>query len=200
MLLFLDNCLYTVLSRFAVKLDNGIHPKHRLMKYHNFFIDNINSTDIVLDVGCGNGFNTYHIAGKAKRVVGIDIDSKNIAYAEKSFSSDNIDYLTADIMDYKFDQKFDVIVLSNLLEHIKDRIKLLKKIRGIGRRVLIRVPVIDRSWLVLYKKELGIEYRLDKTHHIEYTIDSFTEELKKAGLKIKNYSIRFGEIWAVIEK
>jgi len=183
-----------------VKLDNGIHPKHRLMKYHNFFIDNINSTDIVLDIGCGNGFNTYHIAGKAKRVVGIDIDSKNIAYAEKSFSSDNIDYLTADIMDYKFDQKFDVIVLSNLLEHIKDRIKLLKKIRGIGRRVLIRVPVIDRSWLVLYKKELGIEYRLDKTHYIEYTIDNFTEELKKAGLKIKNYSIRFGEIWAVIEK
>lgn len=199
-LLFLDNCLYAALSRFVVKLENGIHPKHRLMKYHNFFINNINSTDIVLDIGCGNGFNTYHIAGKAKRVVGIDIDSKNIAYAEKNFSSDNIDYLTADIMRYKSSQKFDVIVLSNVLEHMKDRIKLLKKIKGMGRRVLIRVPVIERSWLVLYKKELGIEYRLDKTHQIEYTIDSFTKELERAGLKIKNSSVRFGEIWAAVEK
>lgn len=200
MLLFLDNYLYAAVSKFVVKLENGIHPKHRLMKYHNFFINNINSTDIVLDVGCGNGFNTYHIAGKAKRVVGIDIDSKNIAYAEKNFLSDNIDYLTANIMDYKFGQKFDVIVLSNVLEHMKDRIKLLKKIKDIGRRFLVRVPVIDRSWLVLYKKELGIEYRLDKTHYIEYTIDNFTKELERAGLKIKNYSIQFGEIWAVIEE
>ncbi len=199
-LLFLDNYLYAAVSRFAVKLENGIHPKHRLIKYHNFFIDNINSTDMVLDVGCGNGFNTYRIAGKAKRVVGIDIDSKNIAYAEKNFLLGNIDYLNADIMDYESGQKFDVIVLSNVLEHIKDRIRLLKKIKDMGRRFLIRVPVIDRSWLVLYKKELGIEYRLDKTHCIEYTIDSFTEELEKAGLKLKNYSIRFGEIWATVEK
>ena len=170
------------------------------MKYHNFFIDNINPGDIVLDVGCGNGFNTYYIAGKARSVVGIDIDNKNIAYAEKNFSSDNIDYFIADIMDYKFSQKFDVIVLSNVLEHMKDRIRLLKKIRSIGRIFLVRVPMIDRSWLVLYKKELGIEYRLDKTHCIEYTIDSFTKELERAGLKIKNYSIQFGEIWAVVEK
>ena len=200
MLLSLDNYLYMVVSRSVVKLENGIHPKHRLMKYHNFFLNNIKSTDTVLDVGCGNGFNTYHIAGKARRIVGIDIDSKNIAYAEKNFLSDNIDYLTADIMDYKFGEIFDVIVLSNVLEHMKDRIKLLRKIKGTGRRFLIRVPVIDRSWLVLYKKELGIEYRLDKTHYIEYTIDSFTRELGKAGLKIKNYSIQFGEIWAAIEK
>jgi len=199
-LLFLDNYLYAAVSRFAVKLENGIHPKHRLIKYHNFFIDNINSADMVLDVGCGNGFNTYRIAGKAKRVVGIDIDSKNIAYAEKNFLSGNIDYLNANIMDYESGQKFDVIVLSNVLEHIKDRIRLLKKIKDMGRRFLIRVPVIDRSWLVLYKKELGIEYRLDKTHCIEYTIDSFTEELEKVGLKIKNCSIRFGEIWATVEK
>lgn len=170
------------------------------MKYHDFFINNIKSTDTVLDIGCGNGFSTYQIAKKAKRIVGIDIDSENIIYAKKNFSSGNMDYLNIDIMDYKFNKKFDVIVLSNVLEHIEDRTELLRKIRTIGNRFLIRVPVIDRSWLVLYKKELGIEYRLDKTHYIEYTSDSFMEELERAGLKIKNYSIQFGEIWAEIEK
>ena len=57
--------------------------------------------------------------------------------------------------------------------------------------------MIDRSWLVLYKKELGIEYRLDKTHYIEYTIDDFKRELEDAELELVDFSIRFGEIWAI---
>jgi len=49
------------------------------------------------------------------------------------------------------------------------------------------------------KKELGLEYRLDKTHFIEYTLESFQKELEKAGFKIYNYNIQFGEIWAIIK-
>ena len=43
--------------------------------------------------------------------------------------------------------------------------------------------IVDRDWIALYKKEIGVEYRLDKTHYIEYTLDTFQAELKKAGLK-----------------
>ena len=57
---------------------------------------------------------------------------------------------------------------------------------------------INRDWITLYKKELGVEWRLDKTHYIEYTLESFKEELKKAGLNLEKYSIQFGEIWAVV--
>ena len=39
--------------------------------------------------------------------------------------------------------------------------------------------MINRDWITLYKKELGIEWRLDKTHYIEYTLESFKEELEK---------------------
>ena len=67
-----------------------------------------------------------------------------------------------------------------------------------GNKFLIRVPILNRDWLVLYKKEFKIEYRLDKTHYIEYTIEDLTGELEKAGLKINNYSIQFGEIWALV--
>jgi hypothetical protein len=51
----------------------------------------------------------------------------------------------------------------------------------------------------LYKKELGIEYKLDKTHFIEYTLESFKNELEKAGLRVYSYTIQFGEIWAIIK-
>jgi len=35
---------------------------------------------------------------------------------------------------------------------------------------------------------------------VEYTVDSFREELDKSGLKLKEASIQFGEIWAVVER
>ena len=181
-----------------VMLEKGTHPKHRLMKYHDFFLNNINPSDTVLDVGCGSGSVAYDVAKKAKRVIGIDIDEDKIRDAKKNFLLDNIEYVCGDIKNWSFKQKFDVIMLSNVLEHIEDRIKFLKKIKRLGGKFLIRVPMLNRSWVVLYKKELGIEYRLDKTHQIEYTVEGLIMELEKAGLKISNYSIQFGEIWAVV--
>jgi len=197
-LLNLDNLIYSRLSKYAVIMGKGIHPKHRLMEYHYFFLSNIGPDDIVLDVGCGNGSVAYDIAKKAKSVVGIDIDSNKIRDAKKNFLLDNIEYICGDMISWPFKQRFDVIIMSNVLEHIENRIEFLKKVKGLGSKFLIRVPVINRSWIVLYKKELGIEYRLDRTHKTEYTVESFTEELEKASLKINNYSVQFGEIWAVV--
>jgi SAM-dependent methyltransferase len=196
----IDNFVYSKISKFAVLLEDGIHPKHRLMKYHDFFLNNIDSSDTVLDVGCGNGSVAYDIARKAKSVTGIDIYENNIEYAKKNFLKDNVEYIYGDIMSRHFSSKFDVIILSNVLEHIEDRIGLLERLKKLGDKILIRVPMIDRSWVVLYKKELGIEYRLDKTHRIEYTFKDFDKEIKSAGLKIENYSVQFGEIWAVLKK
>jgi len=199
LLLSLDNRIYRRVSKYAVLREGGLHPKHRLMKYHDFFIKNTDSDDIVLDIGCGNGYNTYQIAGKAKSVVGIDIDKNNIETAKRDFKRSNIEYIAGDATIYKFNKKFDVIVLSNVLEHIEDRIGFLKKIKNLGRKILIRVPMMNRSWMVLYKKELGVEYKLDDTHCIEYTTESFLDELRESGIDNLTYTIKFGEIWAVVK-
>jgi len=52
---------------------------------------------------------------------------------------------------------------------------------------------------VLYKKKLGLDYRLDPTHHIEYTLKQFEEELGQANIVPKKVEVRFGEIYAVCE-
>jgi len=60
--------------------------------------------------------------------------------------------------------------------------------------------MINRDWITLYKKELDVEWRLSNTHFTEYTLESFQEELKDAGLNLKEYKIQFGEIWAIIKE
>ena len=88
--------------------------------------------------------------------------------------------------------------MSNVLEHIDKRVEFLMSLKKLAPKFLIRVPMLNRSWIDVYKKELGLEYLLDKTHFIEYTFEGFKEEVGKAGLRVLDYSIQFGEIWAVV--
>lgn len=200
MMLRTHSLTYQLISYLSHKVEkDGLHPKHRIMNYHKFFVDNITSNDTILDIGCGNGALTYHIAEKAKRVVGIDLNGKSIKKAMRCFSRENLEYIYGDALTNLPGGQFDVIILSNLLEHIAERVKFLDCLKERASKFLIRVPMSNRSWLDIYKKELGLEYRLDKTHFIEYTFESFSEEMAEAGLTVLSHSIQFGEIWAVVE-
>jgi hypothetical protein len=97
------------------------------------------------------------------------------------------------------DERFDVIVLSNVLEHIEDRGGLLRRLveRFHPERVLIRVPLLERTWLVPLREELGLWHFSDPTHAVEYDLDRFERELDGAGLNIESAQQRWGEIWAV---
>jgi len=132
MLMSIHNACYAYITRLAVIAGAGIHPKHRLMNYHAFFINNISADDVVLDIGCGNGFLTLDLAEKAKSITGIEINKNNIELARKEFNRDNIKYICGDACQYDFGERFDVIVLSNLLEHIEDRIAFLLKVRDLS--------------------------------------------------------------------
>ena len=194
---FMYNLGYVLISSSAVRLNNGIHPKHEIMNYHKFFVDNVSEGNTVLDVGCGNGFLAYDVAKKAKRVVGIDINKKNIEFAKKHYKRGNLEFIVGDATKYQFNESFDVIILSNVLEHIENRVEFLKKLRNVAPKFLIRVPLITRSWLPVYLKEMGYEYRLDKTHYIEYTEEEFFEEIEEAGFGIESYYVMWVELYAV---
>lgn len=195
---WINNISYKVISVLVVRQGSGIHPKHRIMNYHQFFLDNLAETDTVLDIGCGNGALAYDISKKSRSITAIDIEKKNIRTARKRFGSDNLRYIVGDATTYDFKESFDVIVLSNVLEHIEHRIEFLLKIKHLAPKILIRVPMITRDWLAMYKKENGYEYRLDPTHYIEYTEDEFRDEALRAGLKIQNLKSRFGELYSVL--
>ena len=199
LLMRLHNVIYHRINKIAININNGIHPKHRIMNYQKFFVDNVELGSKILDIGCGIGFLTYKLSEKAEKVIGCDYNSNSLNYAKFFFNRENIDYLLVDATNYEFKEKFDYIILSNVLEHIQDRIFFLNKLKFLTNYFLIRVPMINRSWLVLYKKELGIDYRLDPSHYIEYTYNNLRREIEDAGLKIISLFIQFGEIWAKIQ-
>ncbi len=197
---------YILSGLISSTLNNGIHPKHRILKYKEWFLDNIQKDWVVLDVGCNTGMMPELMSKKARFVYGIEIDEKLIKEARKNRQRDNVEFILADATTFDYSQikAIDCVTLSNVLEHIDARVDFLKKlIKQIKwndkKRFLIRVPMVDRDWITIYKKELGLEYRLDRTHFVEYTYEQFEKELNQAGIRIVNYHIRFGEIYAVCE-
>ena len=100
----------------------------------------------------------------------------------------------------KINQKFDVVILSNVLEHLPDRPQFLRKVKQSvhARRFLIRVPLFDREWRVPLKRELGVEWRLDFTHETEYTQESFVQDITEAQMHITYQETRWSEIWAEV--
>lgn len=193
--------IYMRLGSFLSAAEGGLHPKHRLINYHQFFLNHIIEGESILDVGCGNGALLRDVALKTKNLtVGVELARDNVVSAKARVSDlKNVEVIEADIWKYEDDRPFDVIILSNVLEHLDKRPELLLSLnKKFGpKRFLIRVPMFERDWLVPYKKELGIEWRLDSTHRIEYTEEEFRDELKKAGLDIQKIIFRWGEMYAV---
>ena len=200
-LLEIDRELYTLLGVASVRYGSGTHTKHKHIGYHDFFVKNIEPGSRVLDIGCGNGLLAYDIATRVKNseVLGIDINEENIASAKRKFTHPNLKFVAGDALKDLPRERFDVVVLSNVLEHLDDRTKFLKllKERISPSKYLIRVPIFERDWRVPLKKELGVDYRLDPTHRIEYTQEEFFNELHQTGLRTEAYEVRWGEIWAV---
>lgn len=199
----IHNFSYKVASRLAVYEGSGTHPKHRIIGYHQWFLDHIAPGSVVLDIGCGAGHLSRSLSTKASHVYAIDIVSWNIDVAMRTPHAENITYLCADATSMDLSCHVpDHIVLSNVLEHIRDRADFLSSLSTMlisGGTLLLRVPMVNRCWLPLYKRERGVEWRLDSTHFTEYTEDELEAELVAAGLAfVSKPRICYGELYAVI--
>jgi len=172
------------------------------MAYHEFFIEHLGQDDRVLDIGCGDGWTDYQLvfAIPELKVTGIDNNSFQIAAAKEAYGIHpnlTFKYGDANFIDLESD-RFDVMILSNILEHINGRVKLLREIAALVPKILIRVPCYDRDWRVPLKDEVGADSRLDSTHEIEYTEKSFRAEIAAANLEIEILQRRWGELYAVV--
>ena len=202
-LLLLQDKLLWVINERAMVYGKGEHPKHRLTKYHDFFCDNIKSRSNVLDIGCGYGAVSRSIAKKypSCTVTGVDRNPERLAQAEVENVYSNLSYIEADVCMTLPAKKYDVIVLSNVLEHIEDRVDFLQSVlsKTEARVVLIRVPNFERDWTIPLRKEINVSYFSDEEHFIEHTVDELMLELREAGLKPVTVTALWGEIWARCE-
>jgi SAM-dependent methyltransferase len=200
-LLEIETDLSGLIDTVALRYDNGVHVKHRLMRYHEFFVSRVRPGERVLDVGCGYGAVAHSIATRAgAKVTGIDLDAANVAQARGRCADAGITFLHGTAPHDVPREPFDAIVASNVLEHVDRRCEFLRDIqeRTGAARWLIRVPMIDRDWRVPMRREVGLPHFSDVTHCVEYTRESFEAEMANAGFAVRHLQVNWGEIWAEV--
>jgi SAM-dependent methyltransferase len=197
----LEELLDLAVNERAIVYDHGVHVKHRLTGYHDFFAQRIKPGEIVADIGCGIDALANSIAQKSgEMVTAIDLNQASLATAREKCSHANITFLHQDALAWQPTQTFETIVLSNVLEHIEDRTAFLQTTQANlqPQRWLIHVPRFDRNWRLPLKAEMGLFAYGDPTHFIEYTPELFAKEMDQAGLYIEHIESRWSDFWAQV--
>ncbi len=105
-------------------------------------------TRSILEVGCGSGANADFLARKVApraRVTAVDLSSSNIAIATALFDHPRIEFLEADALTLKLEQKFEVIIVPDVYEHLP-KAERARMNKGLGRlladdgRILLTCP------------------------------------------------------------
>ncbi len=143
--------------------------------------------EIVMDIGCGWGTFVFILAGKVKKMIGLDISEKSIELCRNIAEEkgiEGIELICADAAQTGFpDNSIDVIICADLVEHLYPDIYLgiVKEVYRIlrpGGKFIIWTPhrghfieILRNNNIILKKHLPHVDYKSMKT--IE---DSLTEK------------------------
>lgn len=141
------------------------------------------SGDKVLDVGCGAGHLINLMLQKGIEASGIELDRKLINLSKKNYGENfPVENIRAENLSL-VKERFNTITIIDVLEHLKDDVLVLKRIRNKlskNGRVIIVVPAYP---YLLGKRDIAIG------HFRRYSKKELQTKLQKNGFLIKE--IRF---------
>ena len=169
--------------------ENGKFKILHQIKRHRmtYILDQINNRNIknlkILDVGCGGGIICEPLARLGAKVTGIDFVPNNIK-AAKIHSKKNklkIQYIYKDIEKSKLDEKFDLILMFEVLEHLDNWKKTIKNIKkNLNKNGMIIISTINRN---LLSKLFAINIAENILHWVPIGTHDYNKLIKPEELK-----------------
>ena len=159
---------------------------------------NLNNTT-VLDIGCGGGLVSEGLSKIGATVTGVDFIKENIKVAKMHAKKNNlkINYFVKDFEKEKITSKYDVIIILEVLEHLNNWEKFVKKIKlslkkngtliisTINRNLVSKFLTLDigENFLKLIPLNTHTFYKFIKPEELEQVLSSNSfENIKFKGL------------------
>ncbi len=121
--------------------------------YFQYFVHEQSS---VLEIGCGTGETLNDLVASKK--VGIDFSPKMVEEAKKNFP--NLDIRLMNANNLEFEEKFDVVILSNLIGYVDDIQHIFNEVKKVCHpQTKIMVSYYNTSWepLLGFAETLGLK-------------------------------------------
>jgi ubiquinone/menaquinone biosynthesis C-methylase UbiE len=153
----------------------------------------------VLDVGCGEGITLKKLEDKkiGKNNEGIDYSATAIKIGKKIYPQLKLSKGDIYKLDYK-DNSFDLLICTEVLEHLKDPIKAVEEMKRVTSKYII-ISVPNEPFFIManflrgkYLKSFG-----NHPEHINHwTANGLEKFLKKQGLTIVKKAHPFA--WSLV--
>jgi 2-polyprenyl-3-methyl-5-hydroxy-6-metoxy-1,4-benzoquinol methylase len=115
-------------------------PNTNALSVDSLVLEHLQKRGVFLDVGCGDGRLIYHLRKLGWEVVGIDLSDLYV----KKCQSYGLDVRQTSFEAAGFDDhSFDVIYMGDVIEHLKDPVRMLKTMREklkAGGMLAVRTP------------------------------------------------------------
>lgn len=134
----------------------------------------------VLDFGCGRGGFLRLARNYAARVAGVELEKKNREKLQK-------EGITVKSSIESFDEKFDIITMFHVIEHLVEPSSILQKLKKYLKEdgeLIIETPNADEALISLYDCEAYKNFSYWGCHVYLYTSDTLEELLRRNGFKI----------------
>ena len=153
----------------------------------NEFLDTLDKSSKIIDVGCGSGRLCLHLMQTGfSQVTGIDVSEEVIKRASRRGRKAKACFKAIDLFDMSYESKFDVVFCQLLLHHIlpNDEPLFIEKLHS------IMVPDTGLLFLTFLKTDNPVvtcterESYFSKQHNvIMYNPEYVKESLRSSGLK-----------------
>jgi ubiquinone/menaquinone biosynthesis C-methylase UbiE len=165
--------------------------------------------DKILDLGCGNGYYSYLLSKLSIKlnITGIDNHINALQDAKIFVGSQKAKFIFANAERIPFPKNyFDKIVMSEIIEHVNDDLKVLKEVRRVlkpGGIVVLTTPNKDYpffwdpvNWILLHFFDTHIKSGffagIWNQHLRLYKPRNLEAKMKEAGFKTVSYELLTG--------
>jgi len=161
-------------ERSSLDKTRAFQPGNYCEQRYLHLIESLSPDDIVLDAACGDGYGSELMAGRVRRVVGVDLDAETIAgnRRERSSSRDNLRFETGDVCALPLaDATFSTVVSLETIEHVEDVEAYcleMKRVLKPGGRFICSTP-----------QNLAGEIPINPWHLREYDVATFRSILER---------------------
>ena len=148
----------------------------------------------LLDFGCNEGRGLLIYRKNGFEVEGLELSEKAAAVARSA----GFVVHTCDLRDLSPSFTYDVIVLSNVLEHATDPLRMLRELRdhlNPGGQLWISCPN-NQSWLRSVFQSYWINWHVP-FHITQFSLQSLTTALQKSGFAIRRSKQFTPAMWAI---
>ncbi|MEJ5173098.1 MAG: class I SAM-dependent methyltransferase [Hydrogenothermaceae bacterium] len=147
----------------------------------------------VLEIGTSTGYVSKVLKERGNYVVGVEIDPEAAKIASKYCDEIIVGNIEVIELEEVLRDKFDVILLGDVLEHLIDPWKVLRKLRKFLKKdgfIVASIPNIAHGDVIISLLNNKFEYTekgfLDMTHLRFFTKESILSMFESCGYTVKN--------------